>query len=594
MTRHWSGAPPAPSRLDKEYPACYSRARFRPCPGQGRIAQLVEQLTLNQRVPGSSPGAPTMAGQATGPAARGFFVFQIRRAMKRALANILLVSASILVCSMVAELVVRDIDGYSLRAWPLPPVLLPFPTGSRDVPPDQLDHVQRAVGVKREWFFDDPPALPNRHPPPDEWLKFYERLNRNSAALSAGDFVPADVFKVWNSVFLGDPCQHVAFRHAPGQLFVYDPADGIGSPPYRYPPDATLPDGLVTNQIGWRGRPIEVPRRAKSVRIVFVGSSTVVDAHNYPFSHSDFVGHWLNLWAASRGWDVRFEVLNAARDSLGSGDIAAVVHKEVLPLRPDLVLYYEGGNQFDLASIVDKMPEGSAPRTERKAVPRWREVASGYSALMRRAEVALSLVAKNWQGREAPKPHYNVVWPAGLDEFDPDLSYPRLPVNLNVIESDLDRIRNDLSSIGADFALSSFIWMVKDGMVLDPVRGRFTLEQLNVQRYPFRYRDLERLANFQNRVFAKYAASHAMPFVDVARYMPFDPDLFTDAVHFSYGGTRLRGWIILQQLLPVIEKHLTGRSWPRTEPDKAASPLPTFVARSITFDCSQPAPYRAK
>jgi hypothetical protein len=25
----------------------------------GRIAQLVEQLTLNQRVPGSSPGAPT-------------------------------------------------------------------------------------------------------------------------------------------------------------------------------------------------------------------------------------------------------------------------------------------------------------------------------------------------------------------------------------------------------------------------------------------------------------------------------------------------------------------------------------------------------
>src|SRR6185437_15475811 len=28
-------------------------------PAGGRIAQLVEQLTLNQRVPGSSPGAPT-------------------------------------------------------------------------------------------------------------------------------------------------------------------------------------------------------------------------------------------------------------------------------------------------------------------------------------------------------------------------------------------------------------------------------------------------------------------------------------------------------------------------------------------------------
>jgi hypothetical protein len=30
-----------------------------PDQGFGRIAQLVEQLTLNQRVPGSSPGAPT-------------------------------------------------------------------------------------------------------------------------------------------------------------------------------------------------------------------------------------------------------------------------------------------------------------------------------------------------------------------------------------------------------------------------------------------------------------------------------------------------------------------------------------------------------
>ena len=34
-------------------------ARAFPDPSSGRIAQLVEQMTLNQRVPGSSPGAPT-------------------------------------------------------------------------------------------------------------------------------------------------------------------------------------------------------------------------------------------------------------------------------------------------------------------------------------------------------------------------------------------------------------------------------------------------------------------------------------------------------------------------------------------------------
>src|SRR5437868_15348458 len=58
----------APQRPGKPCALCWTmRGRFakRP-PSQrlfrtrsGRIAQLVEQLTLNQRVPGSSPGAPT-------------------------------------------------------------------------------------------------------------------------------------------------------------------------------------------------------------------------------------------------------------------------------------------------------------------------------------------------------------------------------------------------------------------------------------------------------------------------------------------------------------------------------------------------------
>ncbi len=40
--------------LDKRGSLCYPSVSLR-----GRIAQSVEQLTLNQRVPGSSPGAPT-------------------------------------------------------------------------------------------------------------------------------------------------------------------------------------------------------------------------------------------------------------------------------------------------------------------------------------------------------------------------------------------------------------------------------------------------------------------------------------------------------------------------------------------------------
>jgi hypothetical protein len=58
--------------LDMAPAICYSRPRYdggaidAPPAMDGRIAQLVEQLTLNQRVQGSSPCAPTIYRQNAG------------------------------------------------------------------------------------------------------------------------------------------------------------------------------------------------------------------------------------------------------------------------------------------------------------------------------------------------------------------------------------------------------------------------------------------------------------------------------------------------------------------------------------------------
>ncbi|OFW97522.1 MAG: hypothetical protein A3D94_14635 [Alphaproteobacteria bacterium RIFCSPHIGHO2_12_FULL_66_14] len=499
--------------------------------------------------------------------------------MPQQIKNVLLVLTSIALSVLVAEAVVRYVDGYAMFAMPLS-----APSGSATVGQDALDQVPRAAGVERDWFFTDPPPLPNRRKVPDEWNRLYRLVQDNPAG--GMDFRPSDVFKAWNSVFAGDPCKHRLLHHAPGQLYVYDPPDGTGSPPYRFLPDVTLPTRLVTNQIGWRGAPIEDPRGEKTIRIVFVGSSTTIDAHHLPFSWPEFAGHWLNQWAKAKRLPVRFEVLNAGRESITSTDIAAVVRTEVLPLRPDLVVYYEGGNQFRPASIVDVVPKGSAVRPpQADASPSWLLMAARYSALIARVQAAVGAAASTVDGHEWPKPDYRVVWPEGLDERDPDLAYPRLPVSLNVIQRDLDRIRTDLATVGSDFAVSSFMWMVKDGLVLNPIRHKYILEQLNVANYPFRYRELERLAAFQNRLLAKYAAVHGLTFVDIARYSPFEPDHFTDAVHTNYAGTRLRGWIVFNQLLPTVEKHLADGSWPRAWPAGAPSTLPTFTPRQIALAC---------
>ncbi len=498
--------------------------------------------------------------------------------------NAILFALSILFSVAVAEASVRFLDGYPIFAMPLG-----SPKGSESVGPSVVDSIPVAQGVERKWFYDDPPPLPNRRPVPADWQKLFHQLEASSTG--GMDFRPADVFKAWNTAFMGpDPCQHKFLRHAPGQLWVYDPPDGKPTPPYRYLPDATQPIGLVTNQMGWRGAPIQVPRGDKVIRIVFVGSSTTAGPPHLPFSYPEFVGFWLNRWAEHRRLAVRFEVLNAGRESIVSTDTAAVVRTEVLPLKPDLVVYYEGGNQFSPVDIVSDVqkdigpPPSAAPTATAGGSTSWLQAAARFSALAGRIWVAVGAAGSQLDGREPPKPGYKVTWPAGLDEADPDLAYPNLPVKLNTIQHDLDQMRTELAKAGSDFAVSSFLWMVKDGMVLDPVRHRYILDQLNISYFPYRYREMQRLSDFQNRFLAKYARTHGIGFIDTARYFPLDPDLFVDAVHTTWAGVRLQGWVAFNQLVPIVEKHLADGSWPRPS-DPSTAQLPTITPRKITFEC---------
>ncbi|MGD9883832.1 MAG: hypothetical protein AB7F22_16995 [Reyranella sp.] len=475
----------------------------------------------------------------------------------------------------------RWVDGYEMFATPLS-----VPTGTTSVSSSLIDDIPTAPGVDKAWFISEPPPLPNRGQVPEEWRKLYRQIEDNP--VGGMDFRAPDAFRAWNARFAGDPCKHRHLHHAPGHLYLYDPPDDSARPPYRFLPNATMPHGLVTNQIGWRGAPIEEPRGDKTIRIVFVGASTTLDMPHLPYSWPEYAGYWLNVWAKAKGLPVRFEVLNAGRESIASTDIAEIVRTEVMPLRPDLIVYFEGGNQFRLDSVTADRPPSSAPRPKQAETARsWLQTASRYSALLGRVQAAIGAAQATDEGKEWPKPHYKVVWPHGLDEQNPDPNYPALPVNLNVILHDLDDIRLSAALVGSDFAVVSFPWMVRDGLVLDPVRHKYIIQQLNVTNYPYRYRDLERLARFQNRVLANYAKGHGAHFIDLASRTPLNPDLFVDAVHTNYAGGKLRGWIAFNLLLPIVEKHLADGSWPRTWPKDVPQKLPTFSPRKITFNCGQ-------
>ena len=181
--------------------------------------------------------------------------------------------------------------------------------------------------------------------------------------------------------------------------------------------------------------------------------------------------------------------------------------------------YYEGANQFDLRTLVpdvsnsaglavaagDRCPAQSAVSGPAGASTGWLATLEGELALARRVQALLAAGNPAEGGGEWAKTDYALVWPRGVDERNPDIARSDLPVHLSTILHDLDAIRAAGNAAGAELVLASFIWLVKDGMVLHPIRHRSILEYLNQSYAPFRYRDLERLAAFESRVFAKYA-----------------------------------------------------------------------------------------
>ena len=164
------------------------------------------------------------------------------------LKNVLLFLVSIAFSVLVAEALVRYIDGYAMFAMPLSD-----PTDSVTVSPQLLEAIPVAAGVERQWFYSEPPPLANRKPVPADWQKLFRHIEDNPSG--GMEFRPPDVFKAWNSVFAGDPCRHKFLRHAPSQLWLYDPPDGAASPSYGYGTRTCSMPGYNSEWTGVRADP---------------------------------------------------------------------------------------------------------------------------------------------------------------------------------------------------------------------------------------------------------------------------------------------------------------------------------------------------
>jgi hypothetical protein len=475
--------------------------------------------------------------------------------------RLLIVLVTLALTAVMGEIAFRRLDGYTVLSLALKPSASrrPAPIASR-VRPDvrYLNEISLAPGVDRAWYEMSPPPIP--------------RIPMDAAAQQRFDRYPTDpygAFFAWNRNYLK---QELCAGNTVGSLgiledfYAYNPTEPGPYPVFRHLPHISPPDWFVTNSFGWRGPDLTLAKPRDTIRIAFVGASTTVSAYGLAFSHPEFVGHWLTLWASSQHLPYRFEVMNTGRTGIDSPSLAAIVRQELLPLDPDLVI-----------AEINQLAPGKALEIPAHYAPapaitfRRRRVVEDYSAVIQHLLTAASLWSAR-DGTEPPKPPYPTIWPADVDEQNPDVTHEPLPMDLHHVVADLESMRTSLQKIDSELAVTSSLWLVYPGMRLDLRRHLTLYRYLNDTDWPASYTHMRRMVDFQNRVFLNYARRHQLAVFDIAKDFPRDPDLFTDPIHMLEDGLRLQAWMYLQRLIPLIKTRIDEGRWPRAERIPAWNP----------------------
>jgi lysophospholipase L1-like esterase len=135
----------------------------------------------------------------------------------------------------------------------------------------------------------------------------------------------------------------VALRWSPeriAQMTTHSPVRGRFTC-HPFLPFVLNPDSAGHNSLGLRGPPIAVPKADGVRRVACIGASTTYGEMVAP--EDAYPARLGELLAAEHG---RWEVLNAGVPGYVSAEILVHLLLRVLPLEPDVVVFYEGRNEL--------------------------------------------------------------------------------------------------------------------------------------------------------------------------------------------------------------------------------------------------------
>lgn len=295
------------------------------------------------------------------------------------------------------------------------------------------------------------------------------------------------------------------------------------------------------NSLGFRGDEFERKKPAGTVRIACLGASTTF-CMEVSHNHKTWP-HRLQekLTAAYPG--VRFEVINTAVGGYSAAENVRNLTHRVLPLDPDLAIYYEANNQ-----IVRETRQLAIQRGLIASADSNRSVANAIAEYSLLFDLAYKNLAMLYGRRNA------AAGPAAkIDDVPADL--PNQFIGL------LDEMRRKLAAREVPMVFSTFIVKFRRNQPRET-----QIANADVEFYYMPWMSIDGMLDAMdtyNQAILDYAARNNLPVVDDREAVPPDAEHFSDCMHFLDKGAEamadrffryLKGSDVLKQAMDRAQR----------------------------------------
>ena len=290
-------------------------------------------------------------------------------------------------------------------------------------------------------------------------------------------------------------------------MLEYDPQADLLVPKPGYEVKGARID-IKINSLGFRGDDFERRKPPHTVRIAALGASTTFCAE-VSDNHKTWP-HRLQEKLADAYPGVKFEVINTAVGGYTTAENLRNLTYRVLPLEPDLAIYYEGNNEITKDTRQLALARGLIASANPQALAR---TISNYSLLFDLTYKNLTILA----GR-----HKIAATARTIDSVPPDLP--------NHFIGQLDEMRRTLASRDIPLVLSTFIVKFRRN------QPRATqLANADVEFFYMPWMSIDGMLvaiDTYNQAILDYAARNSLLVVDDREAVPPDAEHFSDAMHF--------------------------------------------------------------